>query len=495
MIKLMGREDIGPREFAKIKYIESVIQSCFKSFGFQEISLPMLESSDLFLKRLGDRIKSQIYIFKDNEGNEIALRPELTSPVIRYFLEHYKYENYPLKFCYSGKVFRCQTANEDIYREFTHIGTEIIGVESVLNDAESIVLACKAAEKLGITNYKLTLGNVGILTNLVNHLDVDVAFKSFFIENLKVKEGKDILNQAMEKGFFKFDANVDYKDLMNILKKLSPDEEKILLSKLLNIVHPHFSESLDEADDVVEGILAKIKRQNNYDSIHYIMDFSEKLKRICGKPSDTIETAKSLLRDSNIDISYVIDLEKVTNFLIEYGINEDNIVIDFGLGRNLQYYTGIIFEIDYIGKSDNTQICGGGRYDDLIEILGYNKPLSGCGFTFYLEKICNLLLEEDSKVHQFLNDKIDLYFIVFNDKNTKEIFPIIQEIRKRGFNVYTDISDIRLDNKLNNIKKQNVSLIAIFGDNNDKVKLINSKTHKEEFLSPDEFLGRFLSKG
>ncbi len=474
MIGLNRSKDLGPIEFDRFRKIESTFQSTFKSFGFQRISLPAFESSDLFLKNLGDRMKSQMFIARDQNGTEICLRPEMTSPSIRYFLAHQNNEPLPLKLCYSEKVFRNQS--EHSYREFTHIGTEIIGIDSIFYDAENIALASSCLDQLGLNDYQITLGNPGILVHLVNHLDVDVVFKNSFLENLRMKQScEDMIQQAGENLFPSIDEG-KYRDIFNILKKLTSEEEKTLLLKLLNMIHPHFSEDLKEAEDVVDGILDKIKRQNQYDSIQKILDFSQELHCISGRPKKALQDSKKLLEKTHIDLSYVEDLEKVTQFLYDYGIPEDRITIDFGLGRNLQYYTGVVFELDYLFPSGKKLICGGGRYDDLIETLGYPKPLSGCGFAFHLEEVYKILLKKEEENIPLEDNPIDLFFLLPNEKDYTKIFPVIRQLRDHGLNIYTDISSSNINEKLDDTRKSGIPLAALFGEDQDSVKLFDFKT-------------------
>ncbi len=489
-------KQLGPRELAEIEKIQASFQTTFESFGFQKISLPMVEASDLYLKKLGDRIKSQMYVFNDHDGKEICLRPEMTSSTIKYFMDHHQHKILPFKFCYIGEVFR-SSYNEDQTREFTHIGTEIIGVESILEDAENIALACSCLENLGIDDYKINLGNVGIITELVNNLDVDVAFKNFFLENLRTEEeGHSFLQQAIKQGFLPSEPDSNYQELLPILKKLNSDEEKKLIHNLLNVVYPAFPDDIKEAEEIVDGLLAKIKRENQYEDIQQILKISEDLKSFRGQPESVFANVKNYLAKLNIGLPYVEDLEKVCQFLSNYGIDQDKISIDLGLTRNLQYYTGIIFEMDYAGFDKENPICGGGRYDDLIETLGYQQPLSGCGFAFELEKISNILLKKKQNSYLFRNEIIDLYFIIQNGDRNQESFSIIRQIRHEGVNVYTDISNKNLHERLTELKKQGFTRVAVCGEDDadaNHVKLIDLKQDVEEVMSLAELFGKLCS--
>ncbi|MDH5681920.1 MAG: ATP phosphoribosyltransferase regulatory subunit, partial [Spirochaetota bacterium] len=321
---------------AWMKHVETIFQSVFDSYGFMRITLPLVESSDLFLKKLGDKIKSEIFTFKNSKNHELALRPEMTSPVIKYFLDNHQNDTLPIRLSYKGKVFRKQSSRPAPGEEFTHIGAEILGVNSLLDDVESITAAWTSIEKLNLTNCVLTLNNLGIIINLVRGLDVDEIFKNHFLENLRTHEAGSSSYQALLEEYATDNTPSEYRELSAILNKLSSDEEKLLLTKLLNMIHPHFSEDQDEADDVVQGVLAKIKRQNQHDSIHRILELCEKLQQVQGSPDKAIQEARSILSSYEISLDKLNDLEFTCQSLISYGIPEDKLRVDFGLGRDIK---------------------------------------------------------------------------------------------------------------------------------------------------------------
>ncbi len=461
-------KDYTPDEYSILEMIRNRFQSVFETYGYQNISLPIIESSDLFLQKLGDRFKSQIYTFKDHQGMELALRPEITSSVIRYYLSQSENNLMSSKYSYSGKVFRNLQDRND-YHEFTHIGTEWIGIESILSDAESIRMACRCLEEIGISDYRLTLGNLGIITHLVNHLDVDLAFKNFFLENLRrkdkdpdffIKTMNDILNYSAIKD--------EYKDIFNILKKLSVEEEKTLLTKLLHMIHPHFSEDLDEAEDVVEGILTKIKRQNQYESIQKIIDFSFKLQNICEAPSQAISKAKSLLKDYHIKDSHINNLELICESLISMGIQEKNIIIDFSLGRNLQYYTGTVFEIDI--PSSSKTFCGGGRYDDLIKKVDNEQSISAFGFAFHLDKLLEICLNKSNC--NIPIKSIDIYCFIEGDVIPSALLILFENLRRNKKIVYTEFSQHLFSEMKDHIINRKPNVVVIYNKNMKENQLL-----------------------
>jgi len=163
-----GTRDFTPEEMQKRLYVEENIRSTFQSFGYREIQTPTFENLELFTAKSGETITDELYSFKDKGGRDLALRPELTAPVIRFYVDKLQMEPKPLKLFYFGNCFRYDRPQKGRYREFRQAGCEIIGVDTPEAYAELIALSYIILEKLGLKNIKLNIGNLKILKTLFN---------------------------------------------------------------------------------------------------------------------------------------------------------------------------------------------------------------------------------------------------------------------------------------------------------------------------------------
>ena len=102
--KPRGTRDFTPEEMQKRKYVEECMRSTFGSFGYKEIQTPMFENLELFTAKSGEGIIQEIYSFRDKGGRDLALRPELTAPVMRFYVDKLQMEPKPLKLFYFGKT-------------------------------------------------------------------------------------------------------------------------------------------------------------------------------------------------------------------------------------------------------------------------------------------------------------------------------------------------------------------------------------------------------
>lgn len=134
-----------------------------KRFGFQEIATPIFETVELFTAKSGPNIIDEIYAFQDKGGRDIALRPELTAPVIRMFVNELSNEPRPLKLFYFGQCFRYERPQSGRYREFFQFGAELIGNANPESDAEMVALAHSMIEALGLSDYRIRIGHIGVL--------------------------------------------------------------------------------------------------------------------------------------------------------------------------------------------------------------------------------------------------------------------------------------------------------------------------------------------
>ena len=159
MFKLpRGTTDFTPEEMEKRRYVEEKMASTFKSFGYREIQTPTFETLELFTAKSGDSIIDEIYAFSDKGGRELALRPELTAPVIRFYVDKLQMEPKPLKLYYFGNCFRYDRPQKGRYREFQQAGCEIIGADTPEAYAELIAMAYNILKNVGLKNIKLNIG-------------------------------------------------------------------------------------------------------------------------------------------------------------------------------------------------------------------------------------------------------------------------------------------------------------------------------------------------
>jgi len=167
-----GTRDFLPEEMAKRKNVENRIRDVAHRWGYGEIKTPTFENIELFTLKSGEGILGEIYNFKDKGGREIALRPELTAPVIRMYVEELQRSAKPLKFYYFDNCFRYERPQKGRFREFFQFGVEIIGSTRPESEAEVIAMSVEMLKSAGVQG-DLHVGNLGIVRTLLKDLEVE----------------------------------------------------------------------------------------------------------------------------------------------------------------------------------------------------------------------------------------------------------------------------------------------------------------------------------
>ncbi|WP_292459959.1 histidine--tRNA ligase [Methanothermococcus sp.] len=408
--KPKGTRDFTPIEMKKRRIIENKLRTVFDSYNFKEINTPTFESFELLSKKTGEDIRKQLFVFKDHGNREMGLRPELTSSVVRFYINELKNLPKPLKLYYFANCFRYENPQAGRYREFWQMGCELIGSKYPIADAEIINLAMDGLNKINM-DYEINIGHLGVLKGI---------FKEFELsedEELKIRRLID---------------KEDYEGLENYLSELkSSDELKDIIFKILN----------SKGDKSV------------------------------------IPDLKEVLKDYPTSIEALNNLEEILEF-----VKHDNIVINFGIARGLDYYTGMVFEI-YGKREGARQVCGGGRYDNLIELFG-EQPTPAVGFAYGFDRV--MLNIDDFEVE---DESILIIPIKKDKKLLKECLNIADKLRKSGKSVEVDLMNRKLNKALNYANTVGINKVIIVGEkelSEGKVSLKNMKTGEQELVGLED---------
>jgi len=160
-----GTKDILPKDINKWQFAENCIRDVMNLFNFSEIRTPTFEHTELFTRGIGSEteiVGKEMYTFVDKSGHSLTLKPEMTAPVIRAYIENGMANESPLhKLYYITNMFRHEKPQEGRYREHTQFGAEIIGSDDVNSDVELILLAKETYLRLGINNFKIKINSIG----------------------------------------------------------------------------------------------------------------------------------------------------------------------------------------------------------------------------------------------------------------------------------------------------------------------------------------------
>ena len=183
--------DLFPDDLKKWHMLEQVLAQAFDAFNIQEIRTPLLESTDLFDRSVGnssDIVNKELYSFLDRNQESVSLRPEGSASVIRAIIQK-KQEHEKHKLWYQGPMFRYERPQKGRFRQFHQAGVEYLGYEEGLSEYEIISLVLKINEQLGISNYTLKINHLGDEESKENFCQ---ALKEFFKPHIAGLHEKDI---------------------------------------------------------------------------------------------------------------------------------------------------------------------------------------------------------------------------------------------------------------------------------------------------------------
>ncbi|MGI2168607.1 histidine--tRNA ligase [Shewanella sp. MF05960] len=211
---IRGMNDILPTQSPIWQKVEAVLRSSVSAFGYSEIRTPIVESTDLFKRSIGevtDIVEKEMYTFEDRNGDSLTLRPEGTASTVRAGNEHGLLYNQEQRLWYMGPMFRHERPQKGRYRQFHQFGVEVYGIGSADIDAEVLMLSARLWDQLGIKDHvALELNTLGDPAERAAYRDALIAFleqhkdkldedsqRRMYSNPLRVLDSKDAQVQAI----------------------------------------------------------------------------------------------------------------------------------------------------------------------------------------------------------------------------------------------------------------------------------------------------------
>ncbi|MDH5393853.1 MAG: histidine--tRNA ligase [Gammaproteobacteria bacterium] len=236
---IRGMHDILPTESAKWQYLESVLFSAMKQHCYQEIRMPVVESTALFTRSIGevtDIVEKEMYTFDDRNGDSLTLRPEGTASCVRAGIQSGLLHNQFQRLWYMGPMFRHERPQKGRYRQFHQIGVETFGMSNAEIDAELILMTASLWKTLGLSGVRLEVNSLG--SNQARHQYKEILIS--YLEAYKDQLDEDSLRRLHTNPLRILDTkNPEMKEIVNNAPKLSDHldaESAEHFSKLLRIL-------------------------------------------------------------------------------------------------------------------------------------------------------------------------------------------------------------------------------------------------------------------
>jgi histidyl-tRNA synthetase len=331
---IRGMNDCLPEQTPVWQKVESVLRDTVAAYGYSEIRMPIVESTHLFKRAIGevtDVVEKEMYTFEDRNGDSLTLRPEGTASTVRAGIQNGLLYNQERRMWYIGPMFRHERPQKGRYRQFHQFGVEIFGLKGADTDAEVILLTARLWKLLGIDQHvTLQLNSLGSSEERIAHKEALIAFLEGF---------KDELDEESQRRMYTNPLRV-----------------------------------LDSKNPSVQALLADAPSLTDYYGEETKAHFSGLCK--------------------------ILDIAGV-----KYQVNDR-------LVRGLDYYNYTVFE--WVTESLGAQgtVCGGGRYDGLVEQLG-GKATPAVGFALGIERL--VLLLETLELTADIAGAVDVYIAALGE--------------------------------------------------------------------------------
>ena len=344
----------------KSKKLSEKIIKTFKKNGFSLSEPDVLLDSEYIIQRSGENFRRSMLAFENEDGKVMCLRPDLTVASCIKFLENKSKS----KIYYSGQAYRrSNKKNSDFIND--QLGIEILGSKNQLKDDFKVIKTIlDSAKKTKSKKIQIKVGDIGLFKKLINSLDMPERWKLRLIRHFWRPKYFEELLKRLEKNsdIDSVTFNTDKKRFYE-MKKM--DQEQVIAGRSVSEILKRFDKKIKDPRSFNEG--KKIVR-----IIRSFLEINCQLSKIDNKLLNFVQQ-NNLKKNIFKELKSIQNLKKL-NHEVKFITN---------LRRDLEYYTGIVFEI----ISGKKEIARGGRYDDLLKSLGAKKNISAVGAAINLSNI------------------------------------------------------------------------------------------------------------
>ncbi|MHA1461816.1 MAG: histidine--tRNA ligase [Candidatus Heimdallarchaeota archaeon] len=468
-----GFRDFYPEDYVKVDFVLQTMRRISQEYGYVEYVSPSIELRKLYELKSGEGLVKETFKIESRSGQELVLIPELTPSLSRMLASKQQYYTKPIRWFSFPKCYRDETLQRGRVKEFWQYNIDILGIDQIYADAEIITILARIINECGLSKEQFVV--------LVNDREFMQQFMvalgiSDFLAVFRLFDRKDKLFQEriqeMLKGAFEEDQIIDIALTIRHAKKLDESIfEQIPKTKITEEIIDGF-ESIRKATLI--DTLKKLEISKEQAEILY------ELSEIKDTPKNFIKKAKKLYPGED-SIEALKNLEDLALILDNFGIS-DFIIYDGSLARGLDYYTGVIFEAWSKEGIIPRAIAGGGRYADLVAILG-GQPLTGVGFGFGETVLMELMSDLDVEYPK--SEICDVYIAPIKLDDFSIIIDLSNKLRTKGLKVILNPFNWKMKRHFENAERIEVEWMIIVGKKdlaNEAVTLRNIISGEQEVI-------------
>jgi len=395
---LKGMRDFLPSRMILRHYVTDELRRVFERFGFEPLQTPAVEYAETLEGKFGEEADKLIYRFEDRGGRNVGLRYDLTVPLARV-VSMYPELVKPFKRYQIAPVWRAERPQKGRYREFYQCDVDVVGSTSMIADVEVVTVAYQALRQLGFSGFRVLINNRKILHGVATKLGL-------------------------------------------------PDSQAALVWR-----------AIDKWDKIgPEGVRSELLESglspNTIDQLYELFETGQ-------DSADTLDNLNDRLSDVPIAVEGIRELEQIVRYLSLSEVPPDFNRIDTHMVRGLDYYTGPIFEV-VVEQPRIGSICGGGRYDHLVGMLG-SVPFPAVGISLGLDRLIDVIDELGMAPSDVGSTVTQVLVTVFEPSLLGTSLGVAASLRAAGINTEVYMEPDKLSHQLRYASRKNVPVVIIAG--------------------------------
>jgi histidyl-tRNA synthetase len=440
------------------------VQGVFRLYGYAPIDTPVLEPTDLFLRKAGEEIASRMYAFTHWNRN-LCLRPEFTASIIRAYVNHLQGRPLPMRLHYAGPTFRYEKDGPVRHRQFTEVGIECIGAEGPTADAEVLAVARHGLEAVGVVGSRIVIGHLGAVFEILGQMGMSPRAQSLVIGVMEdLSRAPEDAGRVVERLAAMLGAGEEADALQDgaldeLLQSFGPEQAARIATDLLERANFSLSGGVRSPSEIVERLLLKWHRPDPTPDLRRAVDFIAELRAVAGPPQEALPAVRRVLMDFGLHDGPVMEVESCLEYFEAYSGAPLDVSVDLSLARGLRYYTGMVFEVY---DDEDNQIAGGGRYDDLVRALGGRVATPACGFSFGLERLVAAV--ERTRRRASPSASVFSLVVPVHPADYPEAAGLAAELRRFGLAVEMDVRGRGINANLQHADQQGIRFVLIVGE-------------------------------
>ena len=358
----------------------AAIMTVFERAGFDYIAPDIIQPADIFLERSGEDIRARTFVFTDPSGAEMCLRPDLTVPACRYHLSHAEKPDAEARYCYLGSAFRFP--NEHLSpQEFLQAGLEWFAApDAAAAEARVLKLTISALEATGLTKFRVTLGDLGLFSALLEDTHMPVRWRNRLKHHFwRPHAFREVLESFTSNRSAKrtsisghIDKLVNEAAIELVTLEMEQRNLPLVGGRSLEEIAARLA---DKAADRSEAALD----QKKADAITGYLDIVERADNLEGH-LNRMDSGRNFNEARKYFRKRLAKME-------ELGLNPKRFEFRATFGRELEYYTGFVFQIEVETPEGFVSVAGGGRYDNLLSDMGSPAPVTAVGCAIHTERL------------------------------------------------------------------------------------------------------------